>query len=127
MASRRTDLRSHGTPAEGALWRMLKNKQVAGLRFRRQFSIGRYVVDFYCHEILLAIELDGQVHFTPEAQAYDERRTEFINGATGITLLRFENQVVFKHPEMIINAIEQYKEEYENKEKLSQRHNPLSQ
>jgi len=112
----RRQLRLNGTKAEACLWKMLKNRQVAGLRFRRQHAVGPYVVDFYCPDINLVIELDGFHHFTPEGQEHDERRTEFINGATGIHILRFENQVVFDNPEMILTAIEEYKEGYEREE-----------
>lgn len=55
----RKTLRNNGTPAEGKLWSILKNKQVENLTFRRQFSIGKYILDFYCPTLRLAIELDG--------------------------------------------------------------------
>ena len=106
MESARRQLRSCGTAAEAMLWKMLKSKQIAGIRFRRQVSIGPFIVDFYSPEINLVVELDGMVHFTPEAIEYDEQRTEYIQGATGATVLRFENKVVFDNPEMIFNAIE---------------------
>ncbi len=117
MEGVRRQLRTTGTAAEAMLWKMLKNKQIAGIRFRRQFSIGPFVVDFYSPEINLVIELDGMVHFTPEAIKYDENRTEYIQGATGATILRFENKVVFVNPEMIFNAIEDAKNRYEEKMK----------
>gem|GEM_PF-494710 len=104
----RRSLRTSGTKPEAILWKMLKKRQVAGLRFRRQHAVGPYVLDFYCPEAKLAIELDGYHHFTPEGQEHDQQRTEFINRATGIHILRFENQVVFDNPEMILGAIEEY-------------------
>jgi very-short-patch-repair endonuclease len=60
----RRDLRKNLTPAEATLWLMLKNKQLEGRRFRRQFSIGNFIVDFYCPSEKLVIELDGANHFT---------------------------------------------------------------
>lgn len=54
------------------LWSRLKNRQLGGLRFRRQYSVGRYVVDFYCPEVRLVIEIDGDYHFTGEAKQYDK-------------------------------------------------------
>ena len=104
----RRHLRHHGTPAEATLWTMLKNKQASGLRFRRQHAVGPYILDFYCPAIGLAIELDGQPHFTSEGQEYDDRRTRYINAVTGIHILRFENRVVFEYPEMILAAIHEF-------------------
>jgi len=105
----RRQLRTCGTAAEATLWKMLKNKQIAGIRFRRQFSIGPFIVDFYSPQLNLVVELDGMVHFTPEAMEYDEQRAEYIQGTTGATILRFENKVVFDNPEIIFNAIEDIK------------------
>ena len=85
------------TAAEVALWMMIKNKQLNGERFLRQFSIGHYIVDFYCHKHKLAIELDGAGHFTEEGKEYDARRTEFLN-SEGITVIRFENTLIFNYP-----------------------------
>lgn len=85
------------TAAEVALWMMIKNKQLNGERFLRQFSIGHYIVDFYCHKHKLAIELDGAGHFTEEGREYDARRTEFLN-SEGITVIRFENTLIFNYP-----------------------------
>ena len=63
MKSRRQKLRNRMSAAEVALWMMIKNKQLNGERFLRQFSIGHYIVDFYCHKHKLAIELNGAGHF----------------------------------------------------------------
>ena len=73
----RQTLRNNATSAEAILWRALKGKQVEGLKFRRQFSVGPYVLDFYCPEIRLGIELDGGVHNESYTKEYDEMRTEF--------------------------------------------------
>ena len=70
VTDNRKELRNHSTPAEAILWRMLKGKQIAGLKFRCQHSVGPYVLDFYCPQIKLAIELDGEVH--NRQQDYDE-------------------------------------------------------
>jgi very-short-patch-repair endonuclease len=69
-------LRQQMTPAESHLWEVLKGKQIAGLRFRRQHPIGQFILDFYCPAIKLAIELDGSVH--DDRQDYDQARTEII-------------------------------------------------
>ena len=74
----RQSLRNNATAPEAILWRALKGKQVDGLKFRRQFGLGPYVLDFYCPEIRLSIELDGEVHKSYEQSQYDEIRTRFM-------------------------------------------------
>ena len=95
------------TAAEVALWMMIKNKQLNGERFLRQFSIGHYIVDFYCHKHKLAIELDGAGHFTEEGREYDARRTEFLN-SEGITVIRFENTLIFNYPIQVLEEIKSH-------------------
>lgn len=102
----RKELRNELTPAEATLWKLLKNRQVAGLKFRRQHSVGPYILDFYCPALKLAIELDGESHVV--RGGYDERRTEFLKQMAGIEVLRFENRVVFENPEQIIREIEDW-------------------
>ena len=101
----RKQLRNNMTSAEVVLWQMLKGRQVNGLKFRRQFGVGPYVLDFYCPELRLCIELDGAYHFTPEQQAYDCHRTRYLTNEHGIRVLRFENRVVFESPASILEAI----------------------
>lgn len=100
----RQTLRNNATSAEAILWRALKGKQVDGLKFRRQFGVGPYVIDFYCPEIRLGIELDGGVHKTSYTNEYDEMRTKFLN-ENRIRILRFDNEVVYNNVEGIIEAI----------------------
>src|SRR5262245_45050267 len=104
--ARRRELRAHSTDAEAALWTRLRAKRFAGFKFRRQHSCGPYIVDFYCPRMHLAIELDGGQHFTAEAQAYDERRTEFLC-RHGISVLRFPTDLVFREPQAVIDVIAQ--------------------
>jgi len=108
MQDKRKELRNYSTSAEATLWKLLKGKQIDGLEFRRQHSIGSYILDFYCPDIQLAIELDGQVHETSQAIEYDQNRTNYISQISGITIIRFENRVVFSHPESIKNSILDY-------------------
>jgi len=103
----RRRLRKQMTPAEVALWLMIKNRQLDGHRFLRQFSIGYYVVDFYCHKHKLAIELDGEGHFTEEGETYDAIRTEFLN-SVGVRVLRFENFEVLQYPMRTLDEIRKY-------------------
>ena len=100
----RQTLRNNATSAEAILWRALKGKQVEGLKFRRQFGVGPYVIDFYCPEIRLGIELDGGVHKESYTKEYDEMRTRFL-AENRIRVLRFENEVVYNNVEGIIEAI----------------------
>lgn len=106
MKPYRRELRNHMTPAEVALWCMIKNKQLNGERFLRQFSIGHYIVDFYCHKYKLAIELDGARHFTTEGREYDTKRTEYLN-SVGIRVIRFENNLIFNYPMQVLEEIKQ--------------------
>ena len=100
----RKNLRNNATSAEAVLWTILKKKQVGNLKFRRQHSVGKYVLDFYCPEKKLAIELDGEIHIYPGQRSKDLDREEFLN-KNGIEVLRFENRLVFENPELIIDEI----------------------
>lgn len=86
---------------------MLKGKQIEGKRWRRQFSIGNYIIDFYCPEIKLGIELDGNEHYTVIGKFNDERREEYLN-AIGITIIRFENKDIWCSTEQVIETIREY-------------------
>ena len=105
VTGNRKELRNHSTSAEATLWKMLKGKQIAGLKFRRQHSVGPYILDFYCPQIKLAIELDGEVH--NRQQDYDEQRSYFLNRVEDIEVLRFENRTAFENSEQIIWEIEE--------------------
>ena len=104
MLPYRRKLRKGMTAAEVTLWVMIKNEQLVGEWFRRQFSIGRFVVDFYCPKYKLAIELDGAGHFTEAGQQYDKERTEYLN-SVGVKVIRFENLEVFNYPMQVLEEI----------------------
>jgi very-short-patch-repair endonuclease len=87
---RRRELRVKQTPAEELMWEQLRQKRCGGVKFRRQVGIGSYIVDFYCYEGKLAVELDGTIHEDPEIKAYDEARTRYLR-SQGIEVLRFTN------------------------------------
>jgi very-short-patch-repair endonuclease len=97
-------LRNNSTSAEATLWNLLKNKQVGGFKFRRQHSIGNFIVDFYCPTLQLAIELDGEPHADLINIARDTERDEFLT-LHGITVFRYENRWVFEYPNVIIEEI----------------------
>ncbi len=92
------------TEAEKYLWRKLRNKQVLGFRFLRQYSVGSYVLDFYCPKVRLAIELDGGQHNEAEAQAYDRRREMFLK-SKNISVIRFWNNDVLKNINGVLEVI----------------------
>lgn len=102
---RRRELRQALTPAEAVLWRLLKGRQLEGLKFRRQHSVGPYILDFYCPALKLAIELDGASHACREE--YDGQRTSYLSETAGITVLRFENRVMFENPEQIFREVKE--------------------
>jgi very-short-patch-repair endonuclease len=103
-AAHRRELRKSLTPAEATLWKCLQGSKLQGKKFRRQFSIDRYIVDFYCPECRLAIELDGAGHFSATVDPYEDKRTKYLESC-GIRILRFENKVVFENLEAVLEAI----------------------
>ena len=110
LTTQRKTLRNNSTSAEAMLWSMLKSRQL-GVRFRRQFSVGQYILDFYSPEVNLCIELDGAPHFTYVGSDYDYERTEYLKKYHGIRTLRFENSEFFKYPEEVISSIKRVVEE----------------
>lgn len=86
-------LRTKSTEAEVALWAALRNRKLGRAKFRRQHPLGRYIADFYCHESLLVIELDGSVHDDSNQAEYDLVRQMEIE-ARGLTVLRLNNDEV---------------------------------
>jgi very-short-patch-repair endonuclease len=93
--------------AEGTLWKHLKSRNLEGRKFRRQQSIGKYTVDFYCPSEKLIIELDGDPHGDPARIHKDIQRDNYLK-ELGLTILRFENRFVFQEPEFLLNEIKKY-------------------
>jgi very-short-patch-repair endonuclease len=89
----RQQLRQNITKPENILWYYLRNRRFNNLKFRRQYSVGRYILDFYCPQKKIAIEVDGDSHFSNEAIAYDQQREDFLLGH-GIKTLRFTNHEI---------------------------------
>lgn len=104
LKARRRQLRNHLTPAEAFMWKLLQHSKLDGRKFRRQHSVGNYILDYYCPAEKLAIELDGAHHFTEAGAQYDEERTQFLN-RVGIRVIRFENKDVFEHSEGVLEII----------------------
>ena len=100
----RQRLRNNATAAEKLLWSKLKHSQLLGYKFRRQQGIAKYVVDFYCPQYKLAIEIDGATHSTPEEIQIDNVRQEFIE-CEGVHFLRFSNADVFENMDWVLETI----------------------
>jgi very-short-patch-repair endonuclease len=83
-------LRNESTYSEVLLWLEIKNRQLMGYQFHRQVPMLNYIVDFYCHELMLAIEVDGDCHASDEAKAYDCERQKRLE-EYGVNFLRFDN------------------------------------
>ncbi len=103
---RAKELRKLMTCSEKILWSELSNKRLSGYKFRRQHPIHKYIVDFYCHELKLVIEVDGAVHEGLDAQEYDEGRTFEIQ-EFGIQVLRYQNEEVDRDVEGVILRIKE--------------------
>jgi very-short-patch-repair endonuclease len=101
---RRRTLRKQQTDAEKKLWTALRNRQVAGRKFRRQHSIGPFIVDFYCHQERLIIEVDGAVHDDPYRATYDAERQQMLE-EEGYWVLRFTNVMVHDHCDEVVARI----------------------
>ena len=101
---KRRELRKNLTKAEEILWKHLKGKQISGFRFRRQYSIDKFVIDFYCPKVKLAIELDGSGHEEDHMHIYDNHREEIIRSLE-VTFLRFKNIEIFGNLEKVLNNI----------------------
>lgn len=100
-------LRDNPTQAEEVMWLSLRNNQLDGYKFRRQHPLLIYVVDFYCHELKLVIEIDGEYHQTPEQIKLDKERTENIE-FQGLRVIRFTNEEVELDILVVLNKIKEY-------------------
>ena len=104
QTEQRQQLRRDSPAAEHLLWLSIKERAINGYKFRRQFGVGRYVLDFYCPELQLCIEIDGPSHDTQDAQEYDQERSDYLRSC-GITILRFTNDEVYESTDAIIERI----------------------
>ena len=103
----RKKLRNNPTPAESALWVHLKANKLEGTHWRRQFSVGDYILDFYCPKYKLCVELDGKDHYTIQGDTNDYDRSLFLQ-SVGINVLRFENKEVWEDIERVLDTIKLY-------------------
>jgi very-short-patch-repair endonuclease len=97
-------LRRDQTDAEKLLWYCLRGRQLYGLKFRRQYPVGPYVLDFYCYKYKLCLELDGGQHYEDAGIEHDKQRQAFLT-SHGIRTLRFSNRDVRQHLEAVLLQI----------------------
>ena len=104
IKERRRELRKNQTDVERLLWKQIRNKNFFGLKFFRQYSVGAYIVDFYCPKLKLAIELDGGQHAEEGNKEYDKIRTDYLK-SMGIKVMRFWNNDVIHNIEGVLEEI----------------------
>ncbi|MFI8033616.1 endonuclease domain-containing protein [Acinetobacter sp. ABJ_C3_5] len=97
-------MRSNATDAEHLMWQLLRAKRFMNLKFRRQHVIAPYIVDFYCHELGLVIELDGSQHATDDGKEYDAERTKFLE-ALGLSVVRYWNHDVLNQANVVLEDL----------------------
>jgi very-short-patch-repair endonuclease len=97
-------LRKNMTLAEKILWKKLKNRNIFNVKFRKQHPVWIFVVDFYCHEYKLVIEVDGEIHNEEEFKEHDLNRTAELN-KFGLKVLRFTNDQILFNIDSIITEI----------------------
>jgi very-short-patch-repair endonuclease len=105
LLTRRKDLRNNPTDPEKLLWYQLRNSQLDGRKFRRQESIGHYIVDFYCPSEKLVVELDGEGHFDDDQIKYDLARTKYLE-VLGLRVIRFKNGEVLFDTDSVVKKIQ---------------------
>ncbi len=112
------ELRQPQTPAKSTLWNLLRNRNLK-YKFRRQYPIDFFIIDFYCAEAKLLIEIDGSSHLEKEQQEYDQARTEYLE-ASGYKVIRFTNDDVRYNIHAVVTEI------MEEVEKRVERNDPSS-
>ena len=105
LKEKRRKLKQTQTIVETNIWSQLRNRGLLGLKFKRQYSIDNYIVDFYCKDLSLAIEIDGESHYGNSAK--DIKRDRRLN-ELGVNLLRFDDLEVRHHTDLVLKKIEEW-------------------
>lgn len=100
----RRHLRNNMTETEVILWGKLKGRQITGYKIRRQYGVGSYVVDFYCPQLKLAIEVDGESHYTREGEEHDKKRDAFIRDK-GIEIIRIPTSEIYDNLDGVVQHV----------------------
>jgi very-short-patch-repair endonuclease len=104
---KRKGLRTNIPKPEQVLWYYIRNKQLKGYKFRRQYSVNNFILDFYCPQLRLALEIDGDSHYNAYSAQYDEERTKKLEDLN-ISVLRFPNAEIMQNIEGVLEAISKY-------------------
>ncbi|MEQ8473441.1 MAG: endonuclease domain-containing protein [Marinoscillum sp.] len=99
------ELRENMTESERLLWNQLKQNQLLGLRFKPQHPIGHFIADFYCHQLKLVIEIDGEYHSSMEQKEYDNGR-DYEMEELEIVVMRINSEIVLNDPKLVLKSIE---------------------
>jgi len=99
------NLRKNQTDAEKKLWSIVRNRQLCGVKFRRQFPVGRYIVDFYCPEYSIGIEADGGQHYEEKGRKRDQLRTQELN-KLGVEIIRFSDHDILTNIDAVFEVIQ---------------------
>jgi very-short-patch-repair endonuclease len=99
------NLRKNQTDAEKKLWSVIRNRQISGVKFRRQFPVGRYIVDFYCPQYRIGIEADGGHHYAERGRKRDEVRTQVLN-ELDVELIRFSDHDILTNIDAVFEVIQ---------------------
>ena len=105
LKARIRDLRQNATEAEQFMWKILRNRNFHNAKFRRQYPLASFILDFYCHEAKLCVELDGNQHAEGEQVHYDEERTKILREQHGVQVIRFWNSDVLNKTENVLEEI----------------------
>lgn len=106
LTQRARSLRRTATQAERAAWHLLRDRRLLGIKFRRQYPFGNFIIDFYSSELRLAIELDGSVHSQPSQEKKDARREACLE-RMGVRVVRIPNGMVLEDPEAFLKKVRQ--------------------
>jgi very-short-patch-repair endonuclease len=105
IRSHAREMRKEPTRAEDRLWSWLRDRRFGNYKFRRQHPVGDYILDFYCAELKIAIELDGVVHEVDCVAEHDKRRTRYLE-RQGIMIVRLENEQMRIEPDIVSDTIQ---------------------
>lgn len=114
----RRRLRREQTSAEAIVWQYLRNRKMLKYKFRRQYSIDKYVIDFYSPKLKFAVELDGEIHNEPNQKEHDEVRQEHLENDFAIRFIRIKNEEIFGNSDKAFGRIEEAIKEIEMSLKL---------
>ena len=104
LKDRRRELRKSQTPTEALIWERVRGRRLGEYRFLRQYSVGPYILDFYCPSAKLGIELDGGQHLARDGSLYDQERTAYLEGFS-IRTIRFQNGDVIRDIQEVMTKI----------------------